>query len=90
MLHSLKNKGRLLRIELIRIKSPERIELLAEKLGFVYPSPEETILLPQPEILARDDHGYQKESLWIVRLERFLSYFGNRINAEEQEGEGNG
>lgn len=85
VLHSLKNKERLLRIEMNRLRSPGRIEGLAQGLGLVYPSPEEVILLYQPEIVAGDD---QRESWWIVRLERLLSYFGNRANAQEQKEEG--
>lgn len=69
-LRSLKNRERQLGIEVIKLKSPGRIERLAQGLGFIHPPPEKVIILPGPKILARKDSKYQKQGWWMAKLAR--------------------
>ncbi|HAV43031.1 TPA: hypothetical protein DCX15_03345 [bacterium] len=82
-LRSLKNTGKQLRIEIMELKSPRRIEELAHGIGLVYSQPEERIILP--EILLTRENPKEGSSKWSTAkaLEKFLSYFSELAQAEE-------
>lgn len=61
------NRGRELRIEVVRLKAPTRIERLAQKMGYIYPQPDKTIILPEI-VLSRQDSNQKRQDWWGMIL----------------------